>query len=535
MASWAVAAVALAAVFGGENPLRIALADRLDVDGANVAYVAEPDRHRVVALDPGGHAVRVWRAGSFRFTPVDAAVAPDGSVWALDTAADRVRPLGPDGSIGEGFGVDGRASALDAAPDGTLLVAVPPASEVIRFDGNGLRLGSWTTPRFTLPIDVAGLPDGRIAVALGDYEPPSSDVVNGSLEQGLALFSAAGERERLVECECYRPFVAAGGNEIFLRAGDEVRVFALDGTERRRIALPRARALAAGPAGGFSVLREQRIESYDSDGASVSTRADRPDAPGVLNAPDGVAAGPRGRVYVADAHGVQVFGAAGGHVRSLAVDGARPSAVAVARDGTVLAKVGERLVAWPHRGGAAQPLERSASALTARGNRFYAAAFDRVEVLDTSGRVRRAVELGRQCDEPCLPHARPHITGVAVLRDGSFVLSERRRYLIPGGYHGADQLLTYSPRGDLLATVALDAGPSGVATHRDGTLSVALGDGRLLSLTRTGRVLGTRGGEGSARGRFLSPTGVAAVPGRRCLAFVADMGNERVQRLRCPR
>ena len=111
-----------------------------------VLYVAEPGRHRIVAVSPGG-APRVIAGAAngyrdawgpearFRF-PGDVAVAGDGTCYVADTGNDCIRRIAPDGTVttlagssydyGDGHGPHARfrrPAALDVGPDGMVYVA----------------------------------------------------------------------------------------------------------------------------------------------------------------------------------------------------------------------------------------------------------------------------------------------------------------------------------------------------------------------------------------------------------------------------
>lgn len=109
-------------------------------------YVAEPSRHRIVAVSPDGTprvlagAANGYRdaPGSearFRF-PGDVAFAGDGTCYVADTGNDCIRWIAPDGTVstlagssydyGDGHGPHARfrrPAALEVGPDGVLYVA----------------------------------------------------------------------------------------------------------------------------------------------------------------------------------------------------------------------------------------------------------------------------------------------------------------------------------------------------------------------------------------------------------------------------
>lgn len=153
-------------------------------DGERVCVVdtggVESEAHRVLEYDAQGRLLRsIGRRGEapgeFNL-PVDAAFAPDGTLWVLDAGnfrlqafdADR-RPLRQFGSAGNGFGQFGRPRGL--AVDGEGLLYVSDASfcnvQVFRPDGElllaiGARGAEDAPGRYRLPAGVAVDETGRL-------------------------------------------------------------------------------------------------------------------------------------------------------------------------------------------------------------------------------------------------------------------------------------------------------------------------------------------------------------------------------------
>jgi DNA-binding beta-propeller fold protein YncE len=148
------------------------------VDTAGV----ESDAHRVLVYDAQGQLVRsLGRRGSgegeFNL-PVDAAVAPDGTLWVLDAGNFRVQAFDPSGaflrtfgSAGNGLGQFGRPRGLTVDREGLLYVTDASFGnvQVFRPDGQlllalGARASQDGPGRFALPAGVATDETGRVYV-----------------------------------------------------------------------------------------------------------------------------------------------------------------------------------------------------------------------------------------------------------------------------------------------------------------------------------------------------------------------------------
>lgn len=159
----------------------------VSADGRRVHVVdtggVESDAHRVHEYDAQGRLVRSLGRrgegeGEFNL-PVDAAFAPDGTLWVLDAGNFRVqafdaqgRFLRAFGAAGNGLGQFGRPRGLAIDADGLLYVSDASFANVQVFQGDGQLLlalggrGSSDGPgRFALPSGVACDETGRLYVA----------------------------------------------------------------------------------------------------------------------------------------------------------------------------------------------------------------------------------------------------------------------------------------------------------------------------------------------------------------------------------
>src|ERR1051326_2223816 len=137
----------LATIGGFQAPSGIA------VDRAGNIYVAEiGSRHRVQKLGPDGHFIAAW-APSF-YGPRRIAIAPDDSIYIVDSGRNRIVRLSPDGQILASWGSEGNGDgqfrgvssvAIDPG-DNTVYVADPVNKRIQIFDQNGEFLGKWSVP-----------------------------------------------------------------------------------------------------------------------------------------------------------------------------------------------------------------------------------------------------------------------------------------------------------------------------------------------------------------------------------------------------
>lgn len=170
------------------NPAELERPTAVAVDrGGERIYVVdtggvESDNHRIVVYDRRGarlfsFGTRGQRVGEFNL-PVDAAVAPDGTLYVLDAGNFRVqafdptgKPLRSFGEVGVGFGQFSRPRGIGVDATGNVYVTDAGFGNVQIFNANGALLmplgvrGSSDGPAtYRLPAGVAPDETGRVYV-----------------------------------------------------------------------------------------------------------------------------------------------------------------------------------------------------------------------------------------------------------------------------------------------------------------------------------------------------------------------------------
>lgn len=170
------------------NPAELERPTSVAVDqGGERIYVVdtggvESDNHRIVVYDRHGaklfsFGTRGQRAGEFNL-PVDAAVAPDGTLYVLDAGNFRVqafdpmgKPLRSFGEVGAGFGQFSRPRGIGVDTAGNVYVTDATFGNVQIFNANGALLmplggrgGSDGPATYRLPAGVTSDETGRLYV-----------------------------------------------------------------------------------------------------------------------------------------------------------------------------------------------------------------------------------------------------------------------------------------------------------------------------------------------------------------------------------
>ncbi len=227
-----------------ENPMGIAVAP----DGS--IYVTEPYKGRVRRVAPDGKIYSIVATPGFA-SPTGIAVGPDGSLYVAEKDDHRVRRIAPDGSVTTvaGTGIQGSSGdgglATAARLNSPRAVAVGPDGSLYIAEAARIRRVG---------------PDGRIATIAGnggfEFNGDSIPAVNAAI--GYVYGLAVGP-----------------DGSVYLAAADHSRI--------RRV----------GPDGIITTVVGTGQRGYSGDGG--------PGAQATLNWATGVAVGPDGSLYIADA------------------------------------------------------------------------------------------------------------------------------------------------------------------------------------------------------------------------------------------
>ncbi|WP_157987996.1 NHL domain-containing protein [Jiangella endophytica] len=345
----------------------------IDVDAEGNVYVIENGRPHVRMVRPDGVLVAV--AGNSYFgqdeggfsgdggpaaeaelnTPLDLAVAPDGSLFIADTFNSRIRHVDADGVITTVAGTgsphdtgDGgpaadaelnEPSAIDVDPGGEIVISSPRSDVVRHIDGDGVietlaafRMGDAVDE----PVDEAELstgmtiavgPDGSLTVADGQalrLRTTDGDIFTDVLA-GDATLGGLGQ-------------VATGpGGEVYVSLGQTVaRVFPdsrlvtiAGGVSNEQPIVDGALAttqmlspkdVAVGPDGTVFVLDDVRKAVYEIRHDGTLHTVAGFDAVNLAQ-PHGMAVGPDGTVYVTDVAVNLVFASSGDEAEKFAGNG----------------------------------------------------------------------------------------------------------------------------------------------------------------------------------------------------------------------
>ena len=474
--------------------------------GAHAAVLAEPGRGRGQLNFPGGVAF-------------DAA----GRAYVADAGNSRVLVFNPDGTylarIGH-HGFQGGSLHLPAGvavnpADGRIFVSDPPSDKIEVFGHNRQHVSTIQFPaghqgHAALPYGLAVDPaDGRLyaaslsghRVVAYNHDGTYNSTLGGGLlnaPSGVAVSAAAG----LV-------YVSDRGNDrvvVFDRAGSHVRTLGAGMHTEYELGYPSG--AAAGPGGRLAVADTQnsRVLVYAANGTGSYTHSmtigGRNASAGQLDSPAGVAFGPGGRIYVADQGNARLlaFGPAGGRADDVAANGTGP----------------------------AGPLQSPADVAADPRSGLVAVADNGTIVLIGGGIDGGALRIGSRGDGPAqfkMPH------GVALDRLGRILVADtfngRVQVLEGDGSHLFDIRGSPEPGGGLLLPFGVASGPHGKIFVADsGRNRVQAFDHAGRFVTEFGRFGGGDGGDGDG-GQLDSPRDVSVYPDGR--VAVADSGNSRVQ------
>jgi uncharacterized protein (TIGR03663 family) len=303
-------------------------------ESPSMPVVPAAPRNATLAARPGGGAVygRGQDGTPLLAQPKDIAVAPDGRVYVVESAASRVTVFNPDGSISATWGRPGSGDGefqepwgIAVAPSGEVYVADTWNHRIEKFDASGQFLKRWgdladakgsvdaRTGSFWGPRDIALGPDGLLYV---------TDTGNKRIQ----VFDTEGNFVRAFGGEGSEPGrfrepvgLALDGQTLLVADTWNKRVQRLDLNGRPLAQYPMLEwegqsvsnkpYLASFGDGRIVVSAPDRglLVALSPDGQQISTV--QPDGESTTGAglPTGVAVGPDGQVYAADSKSGQVY------------------------------------------------------------------------------------------------------------------------------------------------------------------------------------------------------------------------------------
>jgi sugar lactone lactonase YvrE len=492
----------------GEGPGEFGAVGGIAIGPRGEVYLVDAANGRVNRYTADGRYIGSWGSrgtsvGQFDFGAGNGPSEPPGGgitvggghVYVADTKNNRIERFGLDGSGARVIAGPGSAPGDVHRPQGLALAAASAGSpEALYVADNG-----------NDRVQELGPGGGSIAVASSFPATPSTfqnpyDVA----ADGDSVYVVDDNHGRIVRFDRALRFVGTFGGSGRYQLTHFPRAIALDGAGNVYVTDSSANRVIVSSAGGTP------LRAWGSSGL----------APGQFVAPVDVAAGPGGRLLVAEAYReiVPLYPANGQLAyRARIVYGSpwssgggvtlgsrffSPTGVAFAPDGTVW--VSDR------NNDVMRHLSASGDFITAVGSSAAGTP------------AARSVALNK-----------PH--GVAVERDGRVLVadtgSSRVLRLAPGG---ATLASWASPRAPARAntagggSVAAFREPLDVAAAPGGGVYVAdTGNRSVEELDASGRLVVSWGGAGSAPGRFESPAGIAVSPAGD--VFVADSVLDRIQ------
>lgn len=299
-------------------------------------YLALPETPSLRRVTPDGTISAFAGNGTFGFSgdggPAtsarlsgveDVAVGPDGSVFFADSYNNRIRRVAPDGTIStvagsgpvgnvSGFGGDGGPAtgalldnpvAVAVAPNGTLFISdgdnyrirkVTPGGTISTIAGNGVRGfsgdgGPATSASIDYPHGLAATADGAVYLADVNNNRVRRIAPDGTISTvaGNGVAGFGGDGGPATAASLNAPIAVApsadGGLFISDTVNNRIRRLAPDGT-------------ISTIGGGGSV--GEGMGNFAGDGGPLSDAR--------LNAPTGLAIGPDGTLYIADAYSFRI-------------------------------------------------------------------------------------------------------------------------------------------------------------------------------------------------------------------------------------
>jgi tripartite motif-containing protein 71 len=453
-------------------------------------------------------------------SPADVAVDPQGNLWVVDKANNRIQKFDPSGkylakfgSLGPGDGQFNRPTSIAIASDGNLLVTDAGNGRIQRFSSAGAYISKF----------------GSKGSGNGQF--------NGSGPEGIAV-DAVGN---VWVSDTY-----GGRVQKFNSAGEFVKVAGSKGSGSGQLGEPTG--IAVDPSGNLWVAdwQNNRVSVFNSNGEFLSQFGSTGSGEGQFSHPDEIEIDKLGNVWVGDQSNNRVqqfdlagqfkgkFGAAGSGPGQFNL--AYPMGIAADSKGHLwIADVNNhRIQHW------LVPVERPAyvrsfgSAGSGDGQLWLPADValgveGSLLVVDKgNSRIQRFDEGGKY-----LGQFGSYGTGdgqfnrpmaIAVDRDGNLLVADSSN----------NRIQKFSPEGAFIAkfgSAGIGNGqfssPEGIATDFEGNIWVAdSGNGRIQKFDEEGEFLAVVGSKGSAPGQLSKPVGIDTDPEGRI--WVSDFQNHRV-------
>jgi len=222
--------------------------------------------------------------------------------WLAGDAAGAVPPAETWGNLGFS------PARIAVAPAGTACVTSPGTREIVVFDPSGAVIERFTPSVTLVPLGIALLPGGDIAVT--DLERGAVDIYDSARAYVRSLGAGAGEFDQPNDLA----FEPQSGNlyvvdaqqhqvAVYSAAGSLLNTFGSQGSATGQFFYPISLTLM--PGGGELYVADQanfRVQVFDLNGAYVRSFGSRGLFPGQFTRPQGVAADRTGAIFVADAY-----------------------------------------------------------------------------------------------------------------------------------------------------------------------------------------------------------------------------------------
>lgn len=434
-------------------------------------YIVDSNNHRVQQFSAQGEHIRTWggyglAAGDFIY-PQGIDIAPDGSVYIADFGNGRIQQFSAQGEFVRTWGRSGaistnfRPNDIAIAPDGSVYVTELVNSRIQQFSAQGDLIRSW---------GVRGSGDGQF------FNPTSLAIgINGS------IYIADTFNHRIQQFNTQGKFIRAWGNE---------------GTGNGQFNTPLGLTIATDGNIYVGDTFNHRIQKFNAQGEFIQSWGKKGADDGELNSPQGIAIALNGSLYIADSSNYRI---------------------------QQFSDQGEFFQAWGGRGSKdGQFNSPNNLAITSNGSVYVADTKNqRIQQFSAQGEfIRTWGEKGTGKGQFSTPKALD-------------IASDDSVYIADTGNHRIQQ---FSAQGKFIRTWGSEGtgdgefdSPFGLAIASDGSVYIAdTFNHRIQQFSAEGVFIRLWGSEGSQTGQFNSPAGLAISPDGS--VYVADTDNHRIQK-----